>query len=146
MAKKASGSLIPRSNLPEIYKCGLIVPKVDLQFCAGLEIDDRSDCCFFNSPRRQRDNYTVTDMVLTVIGPSLGGHRLLTMAGIFRDLTFVSRARLCCRNPIETGTRTVTGPSGPGIEGAEKGEEILFRQRFLVIRRGLYSFVFETKP
>ena len=74
--------------------------KVDLQLCASLEIDDRSDCCLFNSSRRQRDNYTVTDTVFTITGLSLGGHRFLTMTGI-DCLRIAGNFFETCWNPLK---------------------------------------------
>jgi len=79
----ARDSLILQTNLRQAHECGDIIPKIDLHLWAALEIDDRSYCCLCDSTRRQRDDYTVADMVLPVIGLSLGGHRLLNMAGEF---------------------------------------------------------------
>src|SRR5215472_8277906 len=93
-----SQGLIGRTDLLEVDQCGLTMPKVDLHLYTGLEIDDRSDCCLFDSSRHQPDNYTVTDMVWTIIGFSLGGHRLLTMTGIVYDSLGVFEA---CWNPLK---------------------------------------------
>src|SRR5215472_17182342 len=67
----ARDSLILQTNLRQAHECGHIIPKVDLHLWAALEIDDRSYCCLFNSTRRQQDDYTITDTVLTVVGLSL---------------------------------------------------------------------------